>query len=818
MSLSRVGGSSVAATSVAIPTHVAGDLIVIWAYRDGSTTPPTVPTAGGTVPTFTTIDGPTGANACSAVCAYAVAAGATDTSGTWTNATGISVEVWRGAASPPIGGHAQSGASVATGGNIAIPAIVLTDTSGTSTILAFAGWQNVTAWNTAPAGYTQRSQVATECEALTKDSTTADGTFNVSGTASATGGTRTQQIEIIADLGNRVSQEALEVLYATAAALARTSQVAIEALYSTGATNARTSQLAVETLARYPIVAARVSQVAVEILKARADVRNMDFIASVTVVHAPTLVGNIAVPFIASTTVVRAPTLVAPSTDVAVPFIPSVTVVYGVWNLFNPNLTFSGPGNGGEVFGLRLNENGVTTTATLVTAIGVGGTPSLTMTGDSGMPTDATFVVTIDSEQILVSPQGAGAYLIRQRPMGNTTAASHSAGSTVSWGDSYDMSIISQININKAFTSDIEGTGSHTYTGWLMVFDSTQAYKTDGTRFPLHVTEFMGVFLPGAGVSGASKVDGSQPSAIHAPEAASDHCGAALTVPALIITDIVPGDALIARYTNPASFVLDLGPRSGAIQSWFGLKRVDTSNNDVTLTNPNGICVDTNSGYATYTGSVNTEPDEPLALATGIAKDSSDAAGHAIPTAGPVPWLTVTLPGADRYFTDSIHFSDPGWPIGVLTCRQGNRRVPFWQSWDWHNFTYVYSGFGPDDSFAQVVVNRNGMSGVLPIISLPGPQDIDGPDAYWDDGTYYFGASWYVVLIATPYLVIGPIIGGGGGPGTGPGGGGGGGTIPGVSFPPSGGPPVIVPPVIEGGSGGDITPSSTGLHVWQLFG
>lgn len=268
MALSRIGGSSAAANSIAIPGHVAGDLIVIWAYRDGSTTPPTVPTAGGTVPTFTTIDGPTGANSCSAVCAYAVAAGTTDTSGTWTNATGISVEVWRGAASPPIGGHAQSGASVASGANIAIPAITLTDNSGSSAILGFAGHQNVTAWNAAPTGYTQRSQVATEVECLSKNSTTSDGAFNVTCTASATGGTRTQQIEILMDGGNRVSQEAVETLYSTSGAKARISQEAVEAIYSTTAAQARVSQSAVEVLQTSVVSAKnRVSQVAVEVLQ-----------------------------------------------------------------------------------------------------------------------------------------------------------------------------------------------------------------------------------------------------------------------------------------------------------------------------------------------------------------------------------------------------------------------------------------------------------------------------------------------------------------------------------------------------------------------
>ncbi len=328
MALSRVGGSSAAATSIAIPTHVAGDLIVIWAYRDGSTTPPTVPAAAGTVPAFTTIDGPTGANLNSAVCAWAVAAGTTDTSGTWTNATGISVEVWRGAAAVPIGGHAQSGGNIASGANIAIPAITLTATDGTSAILAFAGWTTVTAWNAAPAGYTQRSNVATEVEVLTKDTTTADGSFNVTGTASGTGGTRTQQIEILVGFGNRVSQEA------------------IEAVYSTTAAQARLSQEAIEILATFPgSKGNRVSQVAVELLTTRTDIRNIGFIASVTAVYTPALTGNITPSFISSVTAVYTPSLVGYVTapfissvtavytptlqdQLSVPFIPSVTVVY----------------------------------------------------------------------------------------------------------------------------------------------------------------------------------------------------------------------------------------------------------------------------------------------------------------------------------------------------------------------------------------------------------------------------------------------------------------------------------------------------------
>jgi hypothetical protein len=796
-----------------------------------------VPAAAGTVPAFTVVDGPTGANLNSAVCAYAVAAGTTDTSGTWTNATGISVEVWRGASSVPIGGHAQSGGSVASGGNVAVPAITLQDASANSVILAFAGWQTVTAWNAAPTGYTQRSQVATECQALTKNTTTSSAAFNVSGTASATGGTRTQQLEILADLGNRVSQEAVEALYKTSAAQARMSQEAVEALYKTTAAQARVSQVAVEALVKIPTVSARVSQVAVEVLKSRADVRDMDFIASVTVVHAPALIGSVTPGFIASHTVVYTPVLSGAGIDV--PFISSVTVVHApalggqvtmpfiaskthVWTptLFDPNKIYGGLGNGGESFLIRLNLNGVTDTATLVADIGVGGSNTLLLSGDSAFPTDKPFVVTIDDEVILVYQLALGSYHVRKRAMSNTTAASHTAGANVDWNDHYDMPATSTDNIDASFTADINSTGSFTYNGWLICFDSSQAYTAVGDRYPMHVTELLGVFDSGAGSSGSNRCDSSQPNAISGPTGASDDCPVSLSNPARIATDISPGDVGLARYTNPEAFVLDLGPRSMAFQSWFGFKRVDSSNVDVSLTDPTGYIVDTipsGGGPGPFTGSIDIEEPEPLPLVTGIAPDASDAAGFAIPTPAPVPWLTVTLPGTDRWFTyGSPGYGDHGWPICCIAVRQGKRRVPYWQSWDWHNYNFVYDGFGTDSTYAQLLINRNGIVfDSVPAVELPGTQDIDGPDAVWDDATYFFSACWYIVLFAAPYIVHGPGIGGSisisGGGGTA-------GYSPGVTFPVHGGPVTTTPPFIEGGAGGGIEPTISGLHIWETDG
>ena len=526
-------------------------------------------------------------------------------------------------------------------------------------------------------------------------------------------------------------------------------------------------------------------------------------IPSVTVVYAPTVVAasaTVTVPFIASATSVHAPTLVAPY--VFVPFIASKTRVFGIFSLFDPDLTFVGPGNGGEIFPVRLAPNGTSETATLAVDLAAAGT-LLELTGDSGLPSTEPFVLTIDDEQIYVVQIAAGLYRIRRRGSGNTTPGAHTAGADVTWGDSYDLAIRAGADIASTFDADIDGSGLTTYPGWLFVFDATQAYLA-GDRYPMHVTEFVGVFDAGAGVTGTNRCDASQPNAIASAEAASDDCPAALSNLSRIDSDIAAGDVAVLRYTNPEASALDLGPRSVALQSWFGIKRVDAGGADVTFTDPNGIAVDTKDGEGTFTGSVNGEWLNPLGPAIGPSTGT--------PTPNDAPYTSVTLDGDDRQFTRT---TEKGWPIGVLAVRHGNRRVPFWQSWDWHDFSYVYCGFGPDCSFAQVVINRNGIIfGSVPEVDLPGTQDIDGPDAVWDDGSYYFGVSWYVAIFNTPYLVIGPAIGGTTGSGTDIGfmpvlqGGGGG-------F----GPPVIaVPglPPVEGGSGGGIEPPTARKQLVQV--
>ena len=91
MALTLVGSATVAGTTIAIPAHQAGDFIVIFAYRNGSNTLPGIPSGwndDATNASNTTNTGRVGSR---------VATSSGTVSGTWTSATRLAVQVWRGA-------------------------------------------------------------------------------------------------------------------------------------------------------------------------------------------------------------------------------------------------------------------------------------------------------------------------------------------------------------------------------------------------------------------------------------------------------------------------------------------------------------------------------------------------------------------------------------------------------------------------------------------------------------------------------------------------------------------------------------------------
>lgn len=87
-SITYIGAAS-GTTSATLPAHQTGDLIIAFAFRDGSTTATTLPSGWTSLATV-------GNNTTHGRLAYKVAASSSETTGTWTNATTVVFLVYRG--------------------------------------------------------------------------------------------------------------------------------------------------------------------------------------------------------------------------------------------------------------------------------------------------------------------------------------------------------------------------------------------------------------------------------------------------------------------------------------------------------------------------------------------------------------------------------------------------------------------------------------------------------------------------------------------------------------------------------------------------
>lgn len=187
-------------TSVTIPTHAVGNIIVIASYNAGLATIPGKPTASGTVPAWVDIDAVNGANSNGMRTAEFVATATTTTSGIWANADFMIAAVISGQFSTPIGGHAEAG-STATGSATA-PAVTLTNADNSSMLLHFLAQRVNTgfnAWDAPPAGYTQRAASVASTSGLvliTKNVVTSDGAVTNTNNGTATTGYRGATVEV----------------------------------------------------------------------------------------------------------------------------------------------------------------------------------------------------------------------------------------------------------------------------------------------------------------------------------------------------------------------------------------------------------------------------------------------------------------------------------------------------------------------------------------------------------------------------------------------------------------------------------------------
>lgn len=149
--ISYINSGTSAASTITIPTHQVGDLIVIHAANSAASTKPTVPA------TFTSITTTTTTGAFGTACGYRIATATTTTSGTWTNADRMMVVVYRGVSAV---GNTASDANSLANVNMSYPAVTFAVSSGTSWALALGQTKGVQSPGT-PGSNTSRTSGTT---------------------------------------------------------------------------------------------------------------------------------------------------------------------------------------------------------------------------------------------------------------------------------------------------------------------------------------------------------------------------------------------------------------------------------------------------------------------------------------------------------------------------------------------------------------------------------------------------------------------------------------------------------------------------------
>jgi hypothetical protein len=147
--VSRIDARSAASTTVAALTRTAGDLIVVFAYRNTSATAPALATGFTDLGTASS----SGGSAHSARVAYRVADGTATDLGAFTNATHVAFHVYRGAGIPTAANVIMNSQNAST--TMAYSALTLASLT-TSWLATFAG-SSLTGAATAPTGTTNRT-------------------------------------------------------------------------------------------------------------------------------------------------------------------------------------------------------------------------------------------------------------------------------------------------------------------------------------------------------------------------------------------------------------------------------------------------------------------------------------------------------------------------------------------------------------------------------------------------------------------------------------------------------------------------------------
>lgn len=152
LTLTHIGSAAAAAASVAIPAHEIGDVLIVTCRR-AAMAAPTIPTAGGTVPAWATVESG-GADSLSLVTVMFVATATDTTTGTFTNAAQIIASVLRPNKAVTLGAHATGNAAGTE--TIVFPALTRQSSDGICVRTATRAATDSEVAN-APTGWTNRA-------------------------------------------------------------------------------------------------------------------------------------------------------------------------------------------------------------------------------------------------------------------------------------------------------------------------------------------------------------------------------------------------------------------------------------------------------------------------------------------------------------------------------------------------------------------------------------------------------------------------------------------------------------------------------------
>lgn len=135
MAISFVGVAA-GTNSATLPSFQAGDVAVVFAFRDGNVTNPTIPTG------WTNITNTSDGTSCSVSVGWRRLLATDTTTGTWTNASRVVVGVYRGCEPfiTPVGGGANA---AGTTNSVSYNTFTMTRGNGTSWVLGMVGHRSV---------------------------------------------------------------------------------------------------------------------------------------------------------------------------------------------------------------------------------------------------------------------------------------------------------------------------------------------------------------------------------------------------------------------------------------------------------------------------------------------------------------------------------------------------------------------------------------------------------------------------------------------------------------------------------------------------